>query len=158
MSNTHRTASCICGAIQINVTGAHCGSCQKATGVIFASNVVYKGDVRTTYLADKRDDPAAVLKMFEDTQSSDSGTVILRSFCAICGSRVTGQRQGSPDRVVMGMGLFGNDGDGRDRDLKAEIKPTSEYFCINRTAWLGEIQGALRVLRRCRKLHVATSE
>ncbi|KAK7941228.1 uncharacterized protein PG986_013615 [Apiospora aurea] len=91
MSNTRRTASCICGAVQINVTGAplstylcHCGSYRKATGVMLASNVMYK--------ADEGDDPAAVLKTFEDTQSSDSGTVILRSFCAICGGRVTGQR------------------------------------------------------------------
>ncbi|KAK8050628.1 Mss4-like protein [Apiospora phragmitis] len=106
MCNTYRTASCICGAIKIDVAGAplstylcHCSSCQKASGVIFTSNVVYKAEY--PYLSDltnhlgkqqvqitfpKVDDPSAVLKTFEDTQSSDSGTVILRSFCAICGT------------------------------------------------------------------------
>ncbi|KAK8055515.1 hypothetical protein PG993_000742 [Apiospora rasikravindrae] len=173
MSNDHRTASCIYGTINIGITGAplsrylcHCSSCQKATGIVhqqcslqgrctysLADHYPYRTpapsqsqqQVQITF-PKGGDDPSTVLKTFEDTQSSDSGTVLLRSFCAIYGTRVTGQRQGSPDRVVIGMGLL-DDGGG--------LEPTSEHFCVNRPAWLGEIQGALRVLRRCRKLQVA---
>lgn len=99
----------------------------------------------------KGDDPSSILRTFEDAQSSDSGAVILRSFCARCGCRVTGQRQGSADRVVViGMGLLdrggagtgAEDDDGSDsRDLRADLQPTSEFFCVNRAAWLGEIVG-----------------
>ncbi|KAK7969061.1 hypothetical protein PG996_002499 [Apiospora saccharicola] len=41
------------------------------------------------------------------------------------------------------------------RDLKADLQPTSEYFCVNRAAWLGDVRAGekeegLRVWRRCR--------
>lgn len=58
-NHNHRTASCICGAIQLDITGTpvaaylcHCSACQKTTGVIFASNVAYKAEVCTymTYI------------------------------------------------------------------------------------------------------------
>ncbi|KAK8095795.1 uncharacterized protein PG998_002427 [Apiospora kogelbergensis] len=147
MSNTplpHRAASCLCGAIRINVTGAplstylcHCRACQKACGVVFSSNAAYQADhVQITF--PKGDDPSSVLRTFEDDKSSDSGTVILRTFCAVCGSRLTTQRLGSPDRLVLAVGLFAGD-EGR----QADMKPTSEYFCVNRAAWLGEVEGGI---------------
>ncbi|KAK6841343.1 hypothetical protein PG995_000438 [Apiospora arundinis] len=145
----HRAASCLCGAIRVDVTGAplstylcHCSACQKACGGIFSSNAAYKAEhVQVTF--PNGDDPSSVLRMFEDTKSSDSGTVLLRTFCGICGSRLTTQRRGSPDRLVLAIGLFDS-----DDDLKADLKPTAEYFCVNRTAWLGEIEGGTTRLNK----------
>ncbi|KAK7923352.1 hypothetical protein PG985_007423 [Apiospora marii] len=56
---------------------------------------------------------------------------------------MTGLRQGSPDHVVVGMGLLdrggADNGNGDSRDLKPDLQPRSEYFCVNRAAWLGEV-------------------
>lgn len=76
----------------------------------------------------------ALLKTYDDG-TPESGSVLERSFCGRCGSNVRVVKRGMPV-VVVPMGIL--DGD------KEDLKPTEEYFCIRRTAWVGDIEGASR--------------
>ena len=99
------------------------------------------------------DDPEA-LRTYVD-RSPESGSVLERSFCAHCGSNmrirrrppppdpVTGQEHplaaDSRDYLVVPQGVM----DPLDGDEDV-LTPTLELFCVRRSAWLGDVQGAKR--------------
>ncbi|KAH8673973.1 Mss4-like protein [Xylariales sp. PMI_506] len=135
-STTERTGSCLCGAIQLKIKGdpvitnlCHCTSCQKFTGVVLASIVVYNTE-QLTYTSN----PPDALRTYADG-SSLSGARIDRSFCGVCGSGVRniGSRFGGR-LIAVPAGII--DGD------KADLRPRHEFFCVNREGWIGDIEGA----------------
>ncbi|KAI0004672.1 Mss4-like protein [Xylariaceae sp. FL0662B] len=125
-----RTGSCLCGAIQLRVEGnpvrtnlCHCVSCQKSTGVVFASMAAYPLSQFTMTAT-----PPTALRTYSDA-SPESGRVLERSFCGVCGSRVVITAQGR-DIAAVPVGVL----DG----AKADLRPKVEFFCRNREPWLGD--------------------
>ncbi|RYP70263.1 hypothetical protein DL771_005566 [Monosporascus sp. 5C6A] len=130
-----RTGSCLCGAIKVRIQGqphrtnlCHCSSCQKATGVVFASMAAFKSD-DVTYTAS---DPS-LLRTYDDT-SPGSGGVLERSFCGRCGSCVRVVSQQDPESTIVPQGII----DGNKDDLWPRI----EFYCVRRAGWLGDVEGA----------------
>ncbi|KAI1074023.1 Mss4-like protein [Whalleya microplaca] len=130
-----RTGSCLCGAIQLRIEGTpvrtnlcHCTSCQKSTGSIFASIAAYPLSQVTITAT-----PATALRTYADT-SPESGAVLERAFCAVCGCRVAITPRG---RGVVAVPTGVLDGG------KADLKPAVELFCRSREEWLGDL-GARR--------------
>ncbi|KAI0391374.1 Mss4-like protein [Xylariaceae sp. FL0594] len=133
-STTTRTGSCLCGSVKLTVVGepilrnlCHCTSCQKASGSVFVSITVFETDQVTIT---PTDNDRSLISTYED-RSPESGDTLLRTFCARCGSPLTGQKRTRPDRVVVPVGVL--DGD------KTPLRPTVEYFCRSRAGWLGDI-------------------
>ncbi|RYP87402.1 hypothetical protein DL769_000498 [Monosporascus sp. CRB-8-3] len=133
-SSPERTGSCLCGAIKVRIRGqphhtnlCHCSSCQKSTGVVYASMAAFKSD-DVTYTAS---DPS-LLRTYDDT-SPESGGVLERSFCGRCGSNVRVVSRGRSEWTVVPQGII--DGD------KDDLRPRFEAFCSRRPGWLGDIEG-----------------
>ncbi|RYP92807.1 hypothetical protein DL770_001087 [Monosporascus sp. CRB-9-2] len=130
-----RTGSCLCGAIKVRIQGhphrtnlCHCASCQKSTGVVYASMAAFKSD-DVTYTAS---DPS-LLRTYDDT-SPESGRVLERSFCGRCGSNVRVVSRSQVELTVVPQGII--DGD------KDDLRPRLEVFCARRAGWLGDVEGA----------------
>ncbi|KAH9904205.1 Mss4-like protein [Xylariomycetidae sp. FL2044] len=134
---TPRTGSCMCGAIKVRITGTplrtnlcHCNTCQKSCGGEFAELSAWKAeDVEYTF-----SDPS-VFQVYDD-KSPESGSVLQRSFCGTCGSRVKIAKVANPEALVIPVGII--DGD------KSDLKPSMEFWCKRRPGWLGDIDGATK--------------
>ncbi|KAJ3564367.1 hypothetical protein NPX13_g7871 [Xylaria arbuscula] len=135
---SERTASCLCGAIKIEIQGSpflqnlcHCESCQKYTGATFGTMAAYKNEqLKFT------ESEADVLKTYNDT-TPESGGTLKRSFCGNCGSPVRVQSSKNPGASVIPVGII--DG-GKD-----DFKPQIEFFCKRKAGWVGAIEGAKTV-------------
>jgi hypothetical protein len=78
------TGGCMCGAIRykcerepIIMGNCHCRDCQRATGTAFAAVILVPRNAVTI---------AGEVKYYEVT--GDSGSIVSRGFCPICGSRL----------------------------------------------------------------------
>jgi hypothetical protein len=98
------TASCLCGGVQIRVTGkvgplvyCHCTNCQKASGTAFAANV----DVRRKYWQ-----LVAGEELIREFASSPG---VQRAFCSRCGSPLYSRRDTNPDVLRLRLGLVDED-------------------------------------------------
>jgi hypothetical protein len=100
--------SCLCGAIRYAIDApvtelraCHCVHCQKTSGAAGSVNAVL---------------PTSAFRITQGTPKrysakADSGRTLYRFFCGDCGSPIYGQRETTPDRVVVRAGAFDNPGD-----------------------------------------------
>src|SRR4051812_8987621 len=80
--------SCLCGAVRYEIHGdpmmmyyCHCGTCQKATGTAFATNVLVGAD------------DFVIAAGGESLASFESSPAKRRHFCATCGSPIYSQAE-----------------------------------------------------------------
>ena len=174
MSNSSiHSASCLCGAIKFDIAGdpltfmvCHCINCHKATGSVFMSNTFFKQKVRPNLIAPWRGAQTNVLwknvhikqgkdqiKGYED-KATKSGRILLRSFCALCGSNVF---LGTPGSDIIGIPVGVVDHGARDwgghplfrfqllLSLTSDVAisprtvPRKEIFKHDRMPWINEI-------------------
>lgn len=74
-----------------------------------------------------------MLKSYED-KSPESGNVLSRSFCGICGSNIRVTSRDHPGFAGVGVGII--DGD------KTDLKPLYEVFCCRKVPWVQPVDGA----------------
>lgn len=116
------TGGCLCGAVTYTVTAeptaaivCHCKDCQKYTGTAFAAVLfVSRDDVKIS----------GKLQGFES--ETDSGNVMTRTFCPVCGSHITENSTLLPDLVVLAAGSL---------DDPSWIKPTAQCFAGRKLPW-----------------------
>jgi hypothetical protein len=113
---------CLCGAVTyecasepIVMGNCHCRDCQRATGSGFAagmlvlrSAVTVQGEVR-----------------YYDS-IADSGHVISRGFCPICGSRLFGKGDASPERMSICAGTL---------DDPTVFRPQADIYTASAQPW-----------------------
>ncbi|MCW8931217.1 MAG: GFA family protein [Gammaproteobacteria bacterium] len=85
--NYFAVGQCLCGQVKFTVSSSpvrmgqcHCDDCQKSIGTGHASNAFFK-----------KDDVKIEGKLSQYGSTTDTGSVITRSFCPICGSRLFGE-------------------------------------------------------------------
>ena len=114
---------CLCGAVTyecaadpIVMGNCHCLDCQRATGSGFAAGILVplnavtvQGEVR-----------------YYDTVA-DSGHVISRGFCTICGSRLFGKGTASPERMSITAGSL---------DDPALFRPQADIYTSSAQSWV----------------------
>ena len=95
--------ACLCGTVRYEIRAApwtmyhcHCGTCRKATGTSFATNLVVAADDFVVVAG--RD----ALKAFESSPRKH------RYFCGACGSPIFGLRPGQPSYYDVSVGGRGN--------------------------------------------------
>ncbi len=94
---TEFTGGCLCGAVQYKATAApqlgghcHCVDCRKSSGTGHGSHMMMNADdVEITGEAKHFDKPA------------DSGNIVSRYFCGICGGPVYSTNSGMPGFVFL---------------------------------------------------------
>lgn len=156
-NHTHKTGLCLCGKVQIRLSGdpetkvlCHCRSCQKASGVVFQPNAFYSLEVSCakrsfscsfltksypTVQNVEFKDPEGVIQAYQHT-SCDSGGVLKRCFCNHCGSHIrtyNSTNQAVSSLVVIPLGII----DGELTDLA----PTNEFYVKRRPAWQTGLKG-----------------
>lgn len=117
---------CLCGAVRYTASApplrsylCHCRDCQRASGSAFAAAMLFAPGVVVV---------EGALAGFES--AGESGAVVRRGFCAVCGSGVV--NTAVPDagyRVVLAGTL----------DEPAAFVPTAEIFCRTACAWLAPV-------------------
>ena len=115
------SASCLCGGVQIAVSGkvgplvyCHCSRCRKSSGTAFSANV----NVRRTYWRF-----AAGEELVREFESSPG---VYRAFCSRCGSPVYSRWDADPDMLRLRLGLV--DGDPGRRSL-------AHFYVGSKAAW-----------------------
>ena len=113
--------ACLCGAIEITVSGAissiihcHCSLCRKSSGSAFATNgFVQAADFSITK-------GAATLSHFAFKPGR------WRHFCAVCGSPVYSSNEHDPARLRIRLGILSSD---------ISEKPLSHNFYSSKANW-----------------------
>ena len=115
------TASCLCGGIEIAVSGkvgplvyCHCSRCQKASGSAFSANV----NVRRQYWR-----WVAGEELVREFESSPG---VYRAFCSGCGSPVYSRWEADPDMLRLRLGLA-NEDPGR--------RPLAQFWVGSKAPW-----------------------
>lgn len=120
MTDPH-TGSCLCGAVTFEIHGAfrrfflcHCSRCRKGTGSAHAANLFAPGAT-----IDWRSGHDTITEfVLPDSRHA-------RSFCAICGGAVPGERAGGKLLVVPAGCL----------DTPVDLRPEAHIFCADRANW-----------------------
>lgn len=120
--------SCLCGGVRyelaqppLRLTHCHCSQCRKGHGAAFATYAqVGARDLR--YLSG-----AKLIRRFR------SSPQVQRSFCGVCGSNLTFEWQGDPDRLWIAAGGFDDD---------PGVRANCHIYVGSRAPWY-EIEGAL---------------
>ncbi|OHU87771.1 MULTISPECIES: GFA family protein [Pseudoalteromonas] len=114
-------ASCLCGKVQLNITGrisdiihCHCSLCRKSTGTAFATN----GFVNSDELQVVRGQDA--IKHFEFKPGRK------RHFCANCASPLFSSNSDLPQKLRLRLGILDSDIDER---------PMSHNFVSSKANW-----------------------
>lgn len=101
----HRTASCTCGQLRIEVEGeprgvglCHCLSCQRRTGSVFAALASFSAPFKVFGTAT------------EYVRTGDQGASFRFSFCPVCGTTVFHSEVGYEDSVGVAVGAFADPG------------------------------------------------
>ena len=97
-----RTATCVCGQLQITVTGeprgvgvCHCLACQRRTGSVFAALASFAAPYTVTGEAT------------EYVRTGDQGARFTFRFCPVCGTNLFHTEEGLEDaRVSVAVGAF----------------------------------------------------
>jgi hypothetical protein len=99
---THRTASCSCGQLQVDVTAdpirvsvCHCLACQRRTGSVFGAQARFAASAVTVKGTSK-----------EFVRIGDEGTRVTFRFCPECGSTVYYTMEGLDGAVAIPVGAF----------------------------------------------------
>ena len=114
-----RSGGCACGAVRVVARGepersglCHCLTCQKAHAAAFYPFVVFRSEQ---------------VEISGDVVSWESSPGYERTFCAVCGSRVSGYVSGE---IELSAGSFD--------DLSA-FAPQYESWIIRRRPWLAPL-------------------
>ncbi len=101
----HRTASCTCGQLRIEVEGeprgvglCHCLSCQRRTGSVFAALASFSAPFKVFGTAT------------EYVRTGDQGASFIFRFCPVCGTSVFHSEVGYEDSVGVAVGAFADPG------------------------------------------------
>lgn len=96
-----RTASCSCGQLRIEVSGAplgvgvcHCLACQRRTGSVFATLARFAAPFAVTG------------KASEYVRAGDRGARFRFRFCPVCGTTVFHTEEGHERSVSVAVGAF----------------------------------------------------
>lgn len=96
-----RTASCSCGQLRIEVSGAplgvgvcHCLACQRRTGSVFATLAAFARPYSVSGRAT------------EYVRTGDHGARFRFRFCPTCGTSVFHTEEGADDVVMVAVGAF----------------------------------------------------
>ncbi|KAK3072150.1 hypothetical protein LTR53_007343 [Teratosphaeriaceae sp. CCFEE 6253] len=123
-----KSATCLCGAVSVTVTGVdkgavlcHCSNCQRSSGSSFAHNYRF---LDADITIDKGRD--AVVR-YEDGDTLN-GNVLARHFCKICGSNVYLQPSTPPRMWLLHTG-----------GMQDHTQPARELFTQNKHPWIGEV-------------------
>jgi hypothetical protein len=115
---------CLCGAVRYRVTGdpvqvviCHCVNCQRNSGSAFSVNAIFAAGTMSV------EGPTAI---YDDV--GDSGSVVRRVFCPVCGTPIESQSAYSaPNYVVVKAGTF---------DHPDRFVPDSEVYCLRELPWV----------------------
>ncbi|MCO7223683.1 GFA family protein [Pleionea sp. CnH1-48] len=115
------TGSCLCGAVEVEVTGAigsiihcHCSLCRKSSGTAYATNgFVASAEFRIAKGASK-------LKAYVFKPGRE------RHFCSDCGSPVYSSNADNPDYIRIRLGILNDD---------ICERPMSHNFVTSRANW-----------------------
>lgn len=113
--------SCLCGAVQISITGpisdiihCHCSLCRKSSGTAYATN----GFVQIAdFQVERGHDQLAFFEMKPGKR---------RHFCAKCASPVYSSNQADTSRIRIRLGIL-------DSDI--EERPISHNFVTSKANW-----------------------
>lgn len=104
---TDRTATCACGQLRIQVSGAParvyacaCLECQRATGSILSYRAVFAWDAVVEIAGDRR----------TWRRVGDAGRWVEQTFCPACGGLVFMEGEGLPGAVAVSAGCFADPG------------------------------------------------
>jgi len=113
--------SCLCGTVRYEVRGTplgmyycHCGTCQKASGSSFATNII----VAATDLA--------VVSGRKQLTGYESSPHKRRYFCSGCGSPIYSHAEKTRDVVSVRCGTLDDD---------PGLRPTEHIFVASKTPW-----------------------
>ncbi|CZT40872.1 related to DUF636 domain protein [Rhynchosporium secalis] len=134
-TSTPTKGSCLCGAVKFSISGlpslqilCHCISCKKISGSLFQANNIYN----TTQLTISPNNATKFIKTYIDKSPDSQSSVIHRSFCAECGSRLwNAAPDEAPGIIVVMVGSL----DLSDEEWKTWI-PQREFFCKRKGGWL----------------------
>ena len=154
VSKDRATATCYCGAVQLEFVRSmhhsdskltsqptegdglidtfvcHCTDCRKITASMFASNFIVKSSsVKHLRGEDK-------LSKFVQTKTIETGNSMASHFCSICGTLMYRISSGSFGRMVMRIGTVDDFG-----LHETKLKPRIEQFTRDRVCWLQDVDG-----------------
>jgi hypothetical protein len=132
--NGRATATCYCGAVQIEVPTegeglvdtfiCHCTDCRKITASMFASNFI----VKDTHLKHLRGEDK--LTRFKQKNTIATGNYMENSFCSVCGTLMYRRSSGSPGLSIPRIGTID------DFELQhTKFKPRVSAFEKDGCAW-----------------------
>ncbi len=114
--------SCLCGTVRYEIQGApvimyycHCGTCRKATGSAFASNVIVPSEGFSIVAGRER------LTSFESSPNKR------RWFCAGCGSPIYSQADATAFVVSVRAGTLDDD---------PVLRPSVHSYVADKAPWL----------------------
>lgn len=116
------SGGCLCGAVRFKVDGqpirmaqCYCRDCQRASGTGHMSNAIFN---------------AADVTLTGETASyastADSGNVLTRHFCPVCGGRLFLTSQARPGMIILAAGAF---------DDSSWFKPDVLLYTRSRPVW-----------------------
>lgn len=133
MSKT-RTAQCVCGALSITVDGdpshvnlCSCDDCQRRSGSVFQTSVVFRDDQIVTYSGERS----------TYTRPTERGAEVTLDFCPTCGVSILFRISDLDGRVLIHGGCFA------DPTLP---KPTHIWFADKAHPWVSLPEG--KIMRR----------
>jgi len=122
------TGSCLCGAVRYELRGdpmmmyyCHCGTCQKATGTAFATNVLVRAD------------DFVVVAGHDALSAFESSPGKRRHFCSRCGSPIYSQAEPTKHVVSVRCGTLESD---------PVVRPAAHSWVASKAPWF-EICDAL---------------
>jgi hypothetical protein len=117
------TGGCACGAIRYEITAmpyllyaCHCTECQRRSGSAFALNM----PVATEALRIVKGTPKGWRNV------GASGTATINWFCADCGGRIYGERDGRPEAMTIRAGTL---------DDTSWLRPAAHFFMRSAQPW-----------------------
>ncbi|KAM3425750.1 hypothetical protein BST61_g7681 [Cercospora zeina] len=154
--NGAATATCYCGAVQIEVPTegeglvdtfiCHCTDCRKITASMFASNFV----VKDSHLKHLRGE--SKLTKFKQSATIATGNWMENSFCSVCGTLMYRRSEGFPGMSIPRIGTIDDFG-----LQETKFKPRIETFekdrlLCERHFWSNRILRDPRCLAPCSEL------
>ena len=125
---------CLCGAVRYRVAGdaafqvvCHCRNCQKQAGSAFS---VIVGAAKAAMTL------TGALTTYEDR--GETGGVVLRRFCPLCGSPVLSEADAAPGLVLIKAGTL---------DDASWLDPSMHVWCSSAQPWSPIPEGAMRFQR-----------
>lgn len=119
------TGGCLCGAVRYEsdaepmmVAACHCTTCQKNTGSAFSLNIAMPVDSVNIH--------GNSLKIYEEKHEGDAEP-FYRSFCAECGSPISGRGAAYPGILFVKAGTL---------DDPSWVKPDMHIWCAEKQPWL----------------------